>query len=364
VLFPARLLLKLDEPGTLVALDSDTGETAWELRVDATLGQTITHLAGADGVAVVVVRDGETGISRVTALDATAGIALWERELPTDRQWHAPVAGEGRVVFPSTRHAPGRLLVLDLFRGVLVSEITGEEQPAHRDRDAVWIEGDVLVLPRFLMANRQARNHVRGYHLETGALAWEHVFADGTELYAILQAGEETYLVVQDQTGGGELVQLTPASGAHRRVMRFSASEKLVGVERKSRVRLPGPLLFLRSHAEGSPLAITAVHLPWATRRWVRPLPVTYDLLYDSGMPMPAQSAGTVAVSYATKVRRGTAPENNHLVLIDAESGRIRDTRVLPHPLSRAESIGLSAFGRALLLLGGELRLEVWEAPR
>jgi hypothetical protein len=194
----------------------------------------------------------------------------------------------------------------------------------------------------------------------------EHPFGD-EELNAVATHAGATYLVLTNDSGGGAIAELYPRSLSTRRIQAFQPGEEVLGLSlRGERTELPSPHLVVRTSVAGSATTpLKLVDLPQGYR-WPHELSVSYEELYDSGMPLPAVSDSTVALVYAKSARRGFGPETRDLVFLDLASGRLLDSRILTPELGRASRVELHALGDALILLSDgrtTSRLEVW-VPR
>ena len=161
-------------------------------------------------------------------------------------------------------------------------------------------------------------------------------------------------------------MQLSVESGARREIVDLAPFEKPLGLERRSTVKLNAPYLFLiapDAGGRGSP--VSAVRLPYG-RHWAYPLPISYEGLFGTDLPQPAVSDSSVILAYTSLDRANRLGSNTHLLVLDRESGRLRDSRVLTPDLGVASDLELLGLDRALFLTGldrgREGRLETWSA--
>ena len=360
-LVPGRVLVAVMDEG-VIGIDAGSGELAWQ---HASQPDFVHSLSASDGVVLAEMQvPGER--ARIRALDAQAGLVLWEREERGAGEVEL-VVGDGRVVLlPSPFHRGVDATVLDLVRGVRLSELRIDEPVSRYDVRHAWVEDGLLVLPSFLSGGLPDRNHVVAYDLERGAREWRLAFRDWEELWSIARAQGETYLYLNAEGGnrGGSIQQLSIESGARREIVELAPFEKPLGLERRSSVELHAPYLFLLapdSNARGCP--VSAVRLPYG-KHWVYPLPISYEGLFGTDLPQPAVSQSSVILAYTSLDRSNRLGSNTHVVVLDRETGRLRDSRVLAPELGVASDLEMVGLDMALFLSGLDRgrsgRLETW----
>ena len=350
----------------VIGIDTERGERAWVRELD---DAALTELTGAHGVALARMPGDDNG-TRVRAFDAWQGHDLWQIDLDVPADGLTTVCGDGVAVFLSRQYASTlRAVAVDLVRGVEIGRFDlGADFQRSSERSA-WIEDGLLVVPSFLSIRVPDRNHIVGFELRTFERSWSVELEAREELYSVARTGGETYLYLRpaaedDLASGGSITQLVVATGATRLVKSLKLGEEPIGLDRSTVVELPGPYLFLLSGDVGGPTTpVTAVRLPYG-KHWVFALPVSYEELFRSRMPLPALSDSTVAIAYTTMDRVNSLQRDTHLVLLDRATGRRLDSRLLVPEMGVAEDITLFGRGESLFLLGQNHgpsgQLEIW----
>ena len=353
--------------GDVIALDGTTGEFVWERSMAPDEPEFIV---ADDGVALVVVRRPDD-TSAVRAFDAATGTPIWDVDASDPTLQDQPLVSEGRVVFlPNINYK--RLVVRDLYTGKLSYEYElpcNVKDPKRTFYEGCWIEDDKLILPWFLAARYPERNHILAVDLELGELAWRVALPqpDGIprDLYSILQHDGKTFLVLWTAPAAsrtvtfGEIRELRtnlPAISNPIGELRLNPGDRLLGVERRERVALSTPHVFVRSSArDAKSTYLRMIHLPFG-ERWKHVLPVPTEELYNGLMPLPAISDSTVAFAYTEwrdRRRNRTRPtKQTSLVFVDKETGLARDTRILPDDLGGQDRIELWSEGPSLFMRG------------
>ena len=114
-------------------------------------------------------------------------------------------------------------------------------------------------------------------------------------------------------------------------------------------------------------LGLRALGLPLGPL-WSLELTQPADLawsLYDGPMPAPALSDRSVALVYALSGDHASRGQQARLLVLDRESGKVINDRLLTSRLGRVDDIELVGIGEELMLFGGGSsgsrgRLEVW----
>ena len=342
----------------LVAIDHE-GVLAWsrKLAEDRILG--VKEHSG-----VVVVELGASKRPRLVAtFEAHEGTPLWEMPVTVQNPiaWRHPILSGGRAVFFVTPYiGNAQAVVVDVFSGDLVSEFDIGEGYDSKVEESAWIAGEYLVIPGFGSRTNQ-QSHVAVHELATGHRHWLISFPDGERLQAIAAWDGQNYLI----TGSDSLGQRPSSAGIHsidiglksrRRIVSLDVGEEVIGLSRERRTELGSPYVFLRptSH-KGNTTPIKAIHLPNG-RRWIYPLPVADDELYDSSMSMPVVSESCVAFAYGLINPNTRLPQRALLEFVDLQGGFRLDSRTIIQSLAGAERIELRGLGSALFLLRKEGR--------
>ncbi len=362
-LFDERLVLLPDKviaggADRVIALRGADGDTAWEWRAR---NEEIKYVSATSGVVLVLTTstDPTTGLAveRVRALDAHAGIELWD--LPTGEHagWIRPVCGEGVAVFLRPLWAAYSVaLVVDVFRGRVVSEFDLRDAVLDTSWEAAWIEEGRVVVP-FFSASKGGPSRVAAYDYERGGIAWTLTFEKGQELSNVVSSQGENYLIVlavSSRTGGdaGSILRLE-SDGRERAVHSLKMNDDPIGLVKKGRTVLPEPVLFIHSRRGGARTTpIRMINLARLNETiWSYHLPVSREELYDVGLPRPAVSNDTVVIAYTTKNRSNLMRDKAYLEFVDKNGGFRRDSRVLGPEMCKS-TLTLYGLGRALLVLG------------
>jgi hypothetical protein len=327
-------------------------------------------LIAADGVALVVVRRPDD-TSAVHAFDARNGTPIWSVDASDPTLQDQPLVAEGRVVFlPNINHK--RLVVRDLYTGKLAYEYelpSYVKDPKRTFYEGCWIEDGKLILPWFLAARYPERNHILAVDLELGELAWRvKIPTEGgiaRDLHSILQHDGKTFLVLWTAPSAGrnatfgeirELRTNLPAISNPIGDLRLNPGDRLLGVERRERVQLTSPHVFVRSPApDAKSTYLRMIHLPYG-ERWAHVLPVPTEDLYNGLMPLPALSDSTVVFAYTEwrdrRRNRSRPTKLTSLVFVDKKTGLARDTRILSDDLGGQDRIEFMAVGPTLVMRG------------
>ncbi len=347
------------------ALD-ELGREAWSR---PTGDDPVRRLVVHGGVLVANLSSG-----RVLAFDVQQGIPLWEHLLGEAGNWSGPVAGDGRLVFFSQRHAlPTRALVIDLFRGRVSAEF---ELPALDTTGSpeltCWIERERLIVPAF---TRRSPSLVSAFSLETGQRAWSFEFRREQELFALVRSEGKDYAVTVGSrgsgTGNGGIYLLDLEFGSPRLVVPLKEGEEPMGLVPGSRTVLSSPYLFTYASSPAERvIPVRAIHLPYG-QLWTWALPVAPDEFYDNrGLPMPAVSADCVALAFQSKGAPGASRGGEWtLVFLDKRAPIPQGRLVLSENFVHARTLELHGLGEALFVVGKGsaargLRLEILERMR
>ncbi len=351
---------------SVVAIDAQEGYLVWQHRLRS---YDLLGMSGHGGVVILLLAD-DAGSTFARAIDSGSGLELWDRALPQGSAWLPPLCDGDRALFPTISHStsqPARAIVLNLYRGAELGQIDLEGRLNQDSYRAAWIEDGLFVLPTFLAGSKPERNHILCFDLKTMQRKWRHSFRDGQELSHLVRAESETYLVLRtgdSESGAGNIVQLDLQLGALRPIASLRSDERPIGLPERTRTELGGPFLYLYTNGPGQrSVPISAIHLPYG-KRWVSPLPVSYEQLYDGGMTLPALSSQVAALAYTSKIPDERTWDQAHLILLDRNGGVRRDSRVLPREFGRAEILTLIPLGSALFILRNEglhgNLMEVW----
>ncbi len=336
-------------------LDPMHGTVRWRWNAS---GARIEHHVALGGLVLVVTRSAD-GRASLVALEPCSGIALWERPVPQGLWAHRPVLGAEHLVLLPSDWAQTPAVVLDPFTGsrTRIFRLPGHVNEA--DAAGAWIEAGRLYLPAFPKSSSPGeRDCLSAWELETGVRAWRVPCEEDAEFDSIVRSGEQLYLVyLATGKAPGAMVEVHPRLGAARRIagIELDADDVLVGVRRHSVAESESGMLFVRTpSADGQVTELVAYQLPFG-RKWVHRLQVSPASLYNSGpMPMPLAGATAVAVAYTEtpRVRGQVSVPRTILMLLDRESGEVRDTMQLPAELGPAEVLDLESFGPNLWVAG------------
>ncbi len=342
----------------LLALDPTCDRELWARDLD---NESVEALCGASGV-VVAALSGSERSARLLALDAISGIELWSAPIARGLHPFAVVGPEHAVLLPREA-AETQAEVRDLFTGRLSLAVGLEQDVGDADLRGAWIEESRLVVPGFPRAGAVPAAPEASLHaldLSSGRLAWRVPRAEGRELDSVVRCGRDAYLVLLSArfpgNEAGGLVQVDTRLGAQRPVsgVRLSLLDAPIGVRRSTVVELEEPDLFLLSPVPGGRESlIRAVHLPYG-ERWVHRLPVPADEVFNTPLPLPAQSATTVALCY-TEVERSRpaqAEPRTTLLLLERATGLKRGEIILNQSLGRSDALELRGLGSALVVQG------------
>jgi outer membrane protein assembly factor BamB len=350
--------------GALAAVDAVDGSLRWTWRQPS---RFITA-ASASGVVVALVDPPSLeGTKRLFGIDAVSGLELWSRDLEPGPA-APPLCGPEHVVILPAAATRAPAQVLDLFTGSLSLELD-LRQAKETDRRAAWIDDTLLILPCFDRASAppgDPRDCVSAWSLEDGRKAWRVAAEDGRDLSRIARWGRETYLVFLAGAGSGwraagMIQELDTRLGLVRTVQNvgLAPGDEPVGLLRHSVTAIDGPYLFLLASASGgSETLVRAIHLPFG-ERWVHRLPVPREELYNAAMPLPALSQSTVALCYGEPAEGRGAARRTALLFLDKSDGALREGRILPEELGRAEALELRGAGSSLWIQGAGAMLAI-----
>jgi outer membrane protein assembly factor BamB len=350
--------------GALAAVDVADGSLRWSWRQPS----RFIAAASASGVVVALVDPPSLeGTKRLFGIDAVSGLELWSRDLEPGPA-APPLCGPEHVVILPAAATRAPAQVLDLFTGSLSLELD-LKQAKETDRRAAWIDDTLLILPSFDRASAppgDPRDSVSAWNLEDGRKAWRVAAEDGRDLSRIARWGRETYLVFLAGAGSGRhaagmVQELDTRLGLVRTVQNVDLlpGDEPVGLARHSVTEIDGPYLFLLAPASGgSETLVRAIHLPFG-ERWVHRLPVPREELYNAAMPLPALSQSTVALCYGEPAEGRGAARRTVLLFLDKSSGALREGRILPDELGRAEALELRGAGSSLWIQGAGAMLAI-----
>jgi len=346
------------------ALASD-GAVQWS----RTTGELpVQHLASHAGLVLAAL--GTTDPERVIAFDAHTGVPLWEHHLGAEGRWGGPVFGDGKAVFFSQIFGrPSRARIVDLFRGTTVTEIELGEIPNNKLGQSAWIRSGRLIVPNFARY-KPKQSCVVAYDLSSGRSVWRVDLRDTEDFWAVAYHGEEDYLVTlaNSPTSSGAVYALDAAHGSVRTIVPLRIGEEPLGLEERRRTRLLTPYLFTLTETPGNQeVPIRAIHLPNQVR-WTWTLPLAFDDLYHSDIPLPAVSADCVAIAFVRKNPDGFKGEAR-MVFMDRNTGKRQDTILLDPNFSHASVLELRGLGDALFVIGTGsarrgLRMQILEKIR
>jgi hypothetical protein len=361
---PQRIVLA-GRHGEVRGIDARTGVLAWSWEAPSELADA--PIAGTAGVCAITV-NGKSGEQRLFALDAQSGVVLWTRESSVEL-WSLPIAGEGRFIVLPKHSSARRAVVIEAATGTAIGGIELASNVASEDRRAAWIENGLFVLPHFARSGAGGDDAVVAYDIETGRRAWRVAAEETRELDCIVRAAGGTYLVMLGAAGSnarpandrgrpqtGEILELDTRLGAVRPIqgVQLATGDVPIGPLPNRVTQLDSPYLFIRSPAPGGrETLVRAIHLPYG-QRWVYRLPLSEQDLYAQMLPLPALSQSTVALCYTedTRGRGNRSDPLTHLVLLDRNSGLVRESQVLEPAIGKAENVQLATLGRALFVRG------------
>ncbi len=353
--------LILGNRSSLTALDSQTGQTRWRWSSGSA---RIDSFHVRSGVALVATSSSEG--NALLALDARSGLELWTR--PTRAEsWSRPIVGEHHVVLVPSDFAQTPADVLDLFTGARVGSIQLLAHVGLNDVEGAWIQHELLILPSFPKSSAPVEHDcLSAYELRTGRRAWRVVADANHEFDSILRAGGRTYLILLPRADAprstGMVQDIDLKIGAVGRIAGASwgPHDVLVGIGRRRVAQSEHPYLFLRSAtADGESTRLRAFHLPFG-ERWSVQLDVSPSQLNAAGaMPMPLVADQMIAIAYTQSPRSKTqrTPANTDLILVDRESGLVRERSALPAELGPADKLEFSLLGELLWISGPNLML-------
>lgn len=337
----------------VVALDAADGSEAWSASVRGTLLDR--PLAADNGVLMLAVTPPNQG-QRLIGIDLARGCELWQHACPAEL-YAQPVVGGGLAVLLPRLSDSRRARVIEVATGTLAREIDVQQPVLIETRRAAWIDDGILVLPQFART-RAGGDWVVGIDLNEGTRAWR-VAADGERaLDSIVRCQGSTYLIQLspgEDAKPGAVVELDTRLGAVREIggLALGPEDMPIGLRPDAVTEIDAPYLFLRSPAPGGrETLVRAVHLPYG-QRWAWRLPVPTEDLISQMLPLPAVTQSLVALAYTEEVRaRGRRQSKTHLILIERDSGTLREARMLPEDLGRAEALELATLGKLLILRG------------
>ncbi len=347
----------LGNRGGLLALESDTGDPRWEW---SSSGARVDSFQARSGVVLVSATSPDG--SSLIALDARLGLELWARPVRPE-SWGRPVVGDHALAMLPSDFAQSPVDVLDLFTGARLSTISLAAHVGLADAEGAWIEHGRLIVPSFPKSSAAGEHDcLTAWDLATGRRGWRVLSEAHQEFDSILRADGRTYLIllpraVEALGGQGAVLDLDTKLGAVRRVPNaaLGVQDVLIGISRHRVVTTSHPYLFVRSDgADSASTLVRALHLPFG-ERWSVQLDIAPSQLNTSGpMPAPIVADNAVAIAYTytprTKGQR-TAPSAN-LVLVDRESGAVRERSALPPELGPADKLEFAALGGVLWMSG------------
>lgn len=341
----------------LLALEDDTGETRWRWTSGAARIDSFQVRSG-----VVLVAASSVEGNSVIALDARLGLELWAR--PTRSEfWSRPVVGEHSLVMLPSDFARSPAEVFDLFTGARLATAALNAHVGLSDLEGAWIEQGRLILPSFPKSSAVGEyDCISAWDLTTGRRSWRVVAEAQQEFDSVLRAGGRTYVILLPRASvqrpmPGAVLDLDLRIGAVGRVsgVALGVHDVLIGVPRHRVVESDHPYLFLRSEgADGASTVVRALHLPFG-ERWAVRLDIPPSQLNSSGpMPAPIVADGTVAIAYThlPRSRTARAPANADLVLVERDTGVVRERSALPSELGPADKLEFALLGDTLWISG------------
>lgn len=346
----------LGNRNSLTALDDRSGQTRWRW---SSSGARIDSFHARSGVVLVATSSSEG--SALLALDARSGLEVWTR--PTRAEsWSRPVLGDQQVVVLPSDFAQTPADVLDLFTGARLGGIQLLAHVGLSDVEGAWIEQERLILPSFPKSSAPVEQDcVSAYDLRTGRRAWRVVADAQHEFDSILRANGRTYLVLLPRAdaprSSGIVQDLDLKIGAVGRIngATWGPHDVLIGIGRRRVVESDHPYLFVRSAtSDGEATRVRAFHLPFG-ERWSVQLDISPSQLNAAGaMPMPLVAEGSIAIAYThtPRAKAQRAPANTDLILVDRESGLVRERSALPAELGPADKLDFALLGDVLWISG------------
>ncbi len=349
-------VLILGNRSSLTALEDHSGQTRWRW---SSSGARIDSFHVRSGVALVATSSSDG--SALLALDARSGLELWTRATRAE-SWSRPVLGEHHVVVLPSDFAQTPADVLDLYTGARLGGIQLLAHVGLNDVEGAWIEQERLILPSFPKSSAPAEQDcVSAYDLRSGRRLWRVVADAQHEFDSILRAEGHTYLILlprSDEPRSTGMVQdLDLKIGAVGRISGASwgPHDVLVGIGRRRVVESDHPYLFVRSATtDGEATRLRAFHLPFG-ERWSVQLDVSPSQLNAAGaMPMPLVADESIAIAYshAPRNKAQRAPVNTDLILVERESGVVRERSALPAELGPADKLDFALLGDVLWISG------------
>lgn len=311
-----------------------------------------------------------THVDRVVALEAHAGLMLWERSLPRGAGRWSAVAGDGRVaLLELVLGRPSRALAVDLARGAPMGEIALGVVSSTLDESA-WIQDGLLLVPTMAFGSFGDETALSAYDLESSEQAWRVSFPRGEELIAVADHAGASYLVtvasqIEKPAPSGGIYAVDLVVGGVRRIEELEdPHETVLGLAKGKRTRLDQPFLFvLDADPAARTAAVRAVHLPFRTR-WVAQLSVSSAELHPVQMlPRPIVSESSVAIAYVVRSKNSRDHEVR-MTFVDPTTGVRQGTRTLGIKIKVAMGLELRALGATLFALArssqnGQSELEI-----
>ncbi len=319
-----------------------------------------------EGGLLTVLWIGEGGSYDVQAFSAQDGVLLWSKRLPdvfNDYRGDDGVrllrAGTRLVVLGREKmNAP---IVLDVTSGAELGQLELKPDTTAGDREAAWIDGQMLFVPRILGGTGKRTNVIDGFDLSApkSAPVYTLPLSLNQELAGIVQSPVGTYLwlINIERKSGQEnaLVQVNAELGALRRVANLEQDEKPVGLDLGGVLTLDTDFMVTCVPPRGNGLIrLRGISLPLGTL-WNTTIPAPGRVgwqLYDGSMPAALASAQSVAVLYAQISNESSRGQEVHLLTLDRQSGRLQEDRVLSSRLGRLSAIELGGAADELYLFG------------
>lgn len=346
----------------VVGVDPSNGSLVWDHMPLDRRPKSIQ----VEGGLLTVLWIGEGGAYDVQALSAQDGVLLWSKRLPdefNDYRGDDGVrllrAGTRLVVLGrEKRNAP---IVLDVTSGAELGELELKSDTTAGDREAAWVDGQTLFVPRLLGGTGKRTNVIDGFDLSEpkGAPSYTLSLSLNQELAGIVRSPVGTYLwlINIERKGGQEnaLVQVNAELGALRRVASLEQDEKPIGLDLGGLLTVDTDFLITCIPPRGNgPLRLRGVSLPLGTL-WNTTIPAPGRVgwqLYDGSMPAALASAQSLAVLYAQVSNESSRGQEVHLLTLDRQTGRLQEDRVLSSRLGRLSAIELGGAADELFLFG------------
>lgn len=357
----ARVLCVQADNG-VVGLDPRNGGLRWDhVPLDAR-----PHAIQIEGGLLTVLWVGDGGSYRLQALSANDGVELWSRPLSDELNDYRG-SQSARILRAGTRlvvMAEGRGFaprVLDVTTGRELGQLELAADTSSGDLEHAWVSGGHLFVPRVLGGTGDRANVIHAYDLTAtaGGPAYTLALDVDQEIAGVLHAPSGTYLWLNDVEhkpgAANSIVQVNAELGALRRVATLDPNELPAGLELGEALTLDADFLITAIPPNrGGELRLRGIELPlgplWSAKV---PAPARAGWQLDDGLlPAALTSSGSVTLLYAQVSNDPSRGQEVHALVLDRQTGRSQEDRVLSARLGRMGNIQLGGIDDELFLFG------------